>query len=110
MNMNRRATDSVRMIRVISVPKNEGVPREVLEALKGLEIPIIFTGEEIFQENGKEGLKILGINRGDCISSIEEVMYALQTAGKEDETVVLSEASPNLNNGLTFEAGCFRLL
>lgn len=103
-------TTSTKRIRIMEVPRNEGIPQAVLEALKGLEIPIIFTGEEIFQKMRKEGLEILGINRGDCVSSIEEVMFALQGAGKENAVMTLSEASPNLKNGFTFEARCFKLL
>jgi hypothetical protein len=103
--------DSDRMIRIILKPRAVGsIPKGSLDALLSLEIPVIFTGEEIFAKHGMKGLSTLGIKRGDVVASLVDVIEALYRAGKLEEGDDLARASEQIRGGVTFEAGCFKAL
>ena len=95
-----------RKIQVIGVSKDEDTPLLVREALVGMTVPIIFTGEEV----NKHFRKASQIDPKMMLAYVSEVIEVLQSAGKKTAARALKQAYSEEFDMYCFESETFEIL
>jgi hypothetical protein len=90
-----------RNIRIVRVGTDESVPRSVREALVGVTVSAIFTGQEMRTYTS------LKLDPDMMFAYAEDVDEILRAVGKQEAACDLRQVAPNRLDLYGFEAGCY---